>query len=464
MLVAQGIGKKIENDSNKEIYLISDFANADVKQIAIYDALILDNTDAAGCRRFLVSCRSSFIGKLYLMPIFVLSLSAKVEPEVEQLSDGIISSIQVETIINKIRQIQLKQDSLAPVDSATPEIRILTKLLRFLYTRGRALIPFVDSNAHIGYNYPVLSYHYQRNENQKDMINLLEMAVAREYLKVDFIDKVHLCSNCRSAFINYRETCPKCNSADLYTENLIHHFVCAYIGPEHDFAHGDHLICPKCNKILRHIGVDYDKPSMVYSCNSCSHTFQEPEMETFCFNCHHKAGIDSLIDHTIYSYELTAIGEDVAQSGISKEQKEEFELNGFISFTTFNIFLKYEIERSRSANKPSIIGAIILDIPANVVDNMGDRYKTMIIEVADFIKNATLSTDILTFINNNSFLIISPDNELNKINNLLSNIQTTIDKLIRSNVRVEHISIKNRVMPIDGSLSNMELINELISA
>ncbi len=462
MLVAS-IGKKIENDSNKEIYLISDFHNADVKQVAIYDALILDNTDSKGLKQFLVNIRSSFIGKLYLMPIFVLSLSPKIDQEVEQLCDGVISSVQVETIINTIRQIQSKQESLSPVDSATPEIRILTKILRFMHTRERPLKPFIDANAHIGYNYPLLNHHYKKNENQKDLLSLLNMAVAREYLKVTFVDKVHLCSNCRSAFINYRETCPKCASADLYTENLIHHFVCAYIGPEHDFSRGEHLICPKCNKILRHIGVDYDKPSLVYSCNSCSHTFQEPNMETNCFSCLHKSNIESLIDHTIYNYELTAIGEDVAQSGISKEEKEEFELNGFITFTTFNIFLKYEIERSRSASKPSIIGVITLSIPAQAVDSMGDRYKTLIIEIGDFIKNATLSTDILTFINNNSFLIISPDNELNKINNLLKNIQTTVDKLIKSNIRADNTSIKVRVMPIDGSLTNMELINELIS-
>jgi len=160
MLVAS-IGKKIENDSNKEIYLISDFHNADVKQVAIYDALILDNTDSKGLKQFLVNIRSSFIGKLYLMPIFVLSLSPKIDQEVEQLCDGVISSVQVETIINTIRQIQSKQESLSPVDSATPEIRILTKLLRFMHTRERPLKPFIDANAHIGYNYPLLNHHYK---------------------------------------------------------------------------------------------------------------------------------------------------------------------------------------------------------------------------------------------------------------------------------------------------------------
>ena len=36
------------------------------------------------------------------------------------------------------------------------------------------------------------------------------------------------------------------------------------------------LICPKCHKKLRHIGVDYDRPAVVYTCNDCENSFTSP--------------------------------------------------------------------------------------------------------------------------------------------------------------------------------------------
>ena len=32
---------------------------------------------------------------------------------------------------------------------------------------------------------------------------------------------------------------------------------------------GGDLVCPKCNRQLRHIGVDYEKPSKLFTCFNC---------------------------------------------------------------------------------------------------------------------------------------------------------------------------------------------------
>ncbi len=461
--MADNFGKKIPNDRNKDIILISEFRNTDIKQLALYDALILDYTDQEGCTSFLKQIRASFIGTLYLMPVFILSLSKEIDPLIESMCDGVISSVQVDSIISKIERIKTKQATLAAVDSATPDIRIMTKLLRQLYTREARLTPIIDPKAHTGYNYPMLSEHYH-NGNTPEMFKLLQSATEREYLRPKFQDKLHLCSNCYSAFINFRETCPKCESTDLVTENLIHHFVCAYVGPEHDFHSGDYMVCPKCNRLLRHIGVDYDKPSLIYSCRNCSNLFQEPVMEAFCFSCHKRNPVEALIDMPVYSYELTAIGEETAQNGFSRDIKEEIELPGFITFTTFNIFLKYEIERSKSSSKSSAVGSIILRISNRDRDRLGAGYRKLITEIADFIKNATLSTDILSFINNNTFLVISPDTDPAKLQTLLQNIQSSVSKLLSGSLPDVQFGFVPKVLSITATQNHTDMINQLLTA
>lgn len=461
--MADTIGRRIPNDKNLEITLISDFKNTDIKQLALFDAIVLDYTDTEGCSSFLRQIRASFIGTLYLMPVFIMSLQKEIDPLVESMSDGVISTVQVDAIVSKIERIKAKQNTLSAVDSATPDIRIMTKVLRQLYTRDGRLVPVIDAKAHTGYNYPMLSEHYH-NGNTPEMYKLLQNATEREYLRPKFIDKLHLCSNCYSAFINFRETCPKCESTDLVTENLIHHFVCAYVGPEHDFLSGDYMVCPKCNRLLRHIGVDYDKPSLIYNCRNCANLFQEPVMEAFCFSCHKRNPVEALIDMPVYSYELTAIGEETAQNGFSRDIKEEFELPGYITFTTFNIFLKYEIERSKTTNKVSAVGSLILRIANSDKEKMGAGYRKLITEVSDFIKNATLSTDILSFINNNTFLIISPDTDPAKLQTLLQNIQSSVNKLLSSSLPGVQIGFVPKVLSVNANQNHTDMINQLLTA
>ena len=453
---------KLPNNHNREIAYISQFQEIDVRQLALYDALILDYSSPDACLRLLKQCRSSFIGTLYLLPVFIYSIEKDIHPLVESLSDGVVSSLQVDGIIGRIEKIKSRLGNLAAVDSSSPDIRILTKVLRYLYTRETRLQPKVDPLSKVGYNYPILSEHY-KNGNMPEMFRLMEDASNHEYLRPKFVDRLHLCSNCYSAFINFRETCPKCDSADLVTENLIHHFVCAYVGPEHDFPSGDYMVCPKCNRMLRHIGVDYDKPSVVYNCRNCSHIFQEPVMEAFCFSCHKRNPVESLVDKYIYSYELTPIGEETALNGFGREIREDIELAGYITFTTFNIFLKYEIERARNANRSGSAGSLILQVSDKDRDRLGAGYRKIVIEVADFIKNATLSTDILSFVNNQTFLIISPDSDPARLQNLLENIRQSVTRLLLSSIPDVQITLAPKVLSITGDKNHTDMINQLLT-
>ncbi|NOR88570.1 MAG: hypothetical protein GQ527_13280, partial [Bacteroidales bacterium] len=170
-----------------------------------------------------------------------------------------------------------------------------------------------------------------------------------------------------------------------------------------------------------------------------------------------------LLERKIYNYELTALGEEAAIGGLGPVEKQETELDGYIGFSTFNIFLKYEIERIKNSGKTSSAGSLSLKTPVALSSSIGVKYNTVVGEVAEFIKNATLATDILTFINNNTFLIISPDNDKFRLESLLNNIRHSVQKLIDSNIDEANIIVKIKADNINSTKSHNDLLNSLLT-
>jgi len=455
-------GKRVQTQSDKEIYFISDYRDLDIKKVVISDGLIFDYADKEACFSFLKLIRSSFIESIYLVPVFILSLNDDVDELTRSLSDGVLRNLSEEAFEGNFNIIDQRIRQLQTSDTNDLVIRIQNKVLRYYYTRQTRMNSITSINAHTGYTYPLLSMHYQ-NANTEDMFKIIDELEAKEFIRPRYEDIVHLCSNCYSAFLNYREVCSKCSSSDLYMENIIHHFVCAKVGPESDFVSGNQMVCPKCNKLLHHIGVDYDKPSMVYTCNSCNHHSQVSVMTASCFNCNTVQSVEALIERKINNYELTVLGEEAAIGGLAPEERREAELPGYVGFSTFNIFLKYEIERIKATGKTSSIGILSLRTPAAVSSNLGVKYQNVIDEIADFIKNATLATDILSFINNNTFLVVSPDKDKLRLESTLKNIQHSVQKLLDSNIGDAHITVKIKSSNIDNSKGHNDLINDLLT-
>jgi hypothetical protein len=104
------------------------------------------------------------------------------------------------------------------------------------------------------------------------------------------------------------EACPKCDSSLLKEEPVLHHFRCANISPESSYAYDGELRCPKCHQFLRHIGVDYDRPSNVYTCQECNHTFLHTRMKVHCSSCNKTLRPSELLPYDVYTYEFTSEG------------------------------------------------------------------------------------------------------------------------------------------------------------
>ena len=123
-----------------------------------------------------------------------------------------------------------------------------------------------------------------------------------------FEERIHVCPHCHGSHLFYMEACPKCDSSLLKEEPVLHHFRCANISPESSYAYDGELRCPKCHQMLRHIGVDYDRPANVYTCQECDHTFLHTRMKVVCTSCKKVSRPSELLAQDIYSYEFTTEG------------------------------------------------------------------------------------------------------------------------------------------------------------
>lgn len=136
-------------------------------------------------------------------------------------------------------------------------------------------------------------------------------------LQREFFDRFHVCARCDSARLHVREECSKCRSSDLVEEPYLHHFKCAFQGPESEFRRGNDLICPKCRRELSHFGFDYDRPGTMVVCRACGHAASEPAVGFVCLDCGAHADSESCATRDVYSYQLTEQGTGFAEYGHS---------------------------------------------------------------------------------------------------------------------------------------------------
>ena len=154
-------------------------------------------------------------------------------------------------------------------------------------------------------------YHYPQADaalpgDIRDSISTLLSLSSRGVLERKIYDRVHRCPYCSASQINFRECCPQCHSIDFIPVELLHHFPCGYVGDSNEFRRHDseELICPKCEKPLRHIGMDYEKPISSFSCNTCQMHFSIPAVRCRCFVCGRDFTPGEAVVQTFYCYTL----------------------------------------------------------------------------------------------------------------------------------------------------------------
>jgi TackOD1 domain-containing protein/restriction endonuclease len=118
---------------------------------------------------------------------------------------------------------------------------------------------------------------------QVDILKTLQvLGIVRE----EPFDYIRKCSRCDHHGMLVKVACPACGSTNTDQGKVIEHLPCGNIDLESRFqtAEGG-LVCPKCKKKLKAIGVDYVKPGSYCSCLSCKTLSPEGKMQFICLNC-----------------------------------------------------------------------------------------------------------------------------------------------------------------------------------
>ena len=144
-----------------------------------------------------------------------------------------------------------------------------------------------------------------------------ELMCAQKFFRRTFFDRLHVCPRCGSARLNVREECAKCRSSNLTEESYLHHFTCAYQGPESEFRRGNDLVCPKCRRELTSFSIDYDRPGVMMVCGACAHAGSEPAIGFVCLDCCAHADGEGCGTRDMFSYQLTEEGIGLARHGRS---------------------------------------------------------------------------------------------------------------------------------------------------
>jgi diguanylate cyclase (GGDEF)-like protein len=163
-----------------------------------------------------------------------------------------------------------------------------------------------------GHFYPDVLKITGELENEEDYLDALS---ERGFFIKRLRNRVRLCDLCDSYQINYREVCPVCSSIDIVKGQMIHHFECGHVDSLESFKQGTAFVCPKCDQTLRHIGIDYEKPSDYFKCASCHAIVPEPSVELECLVCGLVCRPEETVEKNIYAYELSELAWEAVRSG-----------------------------------------------------------------------------------------------------------------------------------------------------
>ena len=189
---------------------------------------------------------------LSFKPMFLLT---SLGDTVDHLSDGIVHTLgeafeSATAIYQKLQELDLK-------GSTDPEDQTC-RLIGHLYARnGYILEPNASWKNEKFYTYPLVDAMLKA----PDSVSLLQYLSDRNLIEpARLVDRLHQCSQCEGTHLNYVDICPHCSSIDITQIPFLHCYTCGHVAPEEGFLIKGALMCPNCEKRLRHIGADYDRP------------------------------------------------------------------------------------------------------------------------------------------------------------------------------------------------------------
>jgi len=402
--------------------------------------------------KILMHIRTQLEPSIYLRPIICINASEEIPKEIRKSADGYINlgeynEQRLTEWLSRFQGINRWIDRLGQT-SGTADTNIAMRVLRLLASRDKEQTPLTTSRRVSGFVYPLLEPLFSKRDSS--ILETLNFLHDQRILSGRFIQKAHFCSHCDSAFLNFMEACPQCNSNELEIDELVHHFKCAYVGEVSEYRQGERMVCPKCDRELNHIGVDYDKPSIVYRCQQCNHHFQDPKIMSACYNCGRSTEPENQMHRDIQAYSVTAIGHNAAQFGLdtlfTRILKTELNLHNYDAFRDF-----YNIETSRiNRYKKSSSSLVILSIQGmdELYIRLGRRSSEVYSEMSAVFRTVLRTSDVITARNESLFIVIMTETDTNASQRAVERLQEGIISLLQNNLNITpQLSVDIRPIP-----------------
>ncbi|RLE83426.1 MAG: hypothetical protein DRJ41_04885 [Thermoprotei archaeon] len=185
----------------------------------------------------------------------------------------------------------------------------------------------------------------------------------RGILKPETQTTIVICPVCGSHMLTLHAKCPRCNSPKIKKGIMIEHLWCGNIDFMDKFKRGDELICAKCGRNLKAIGVDYRNLGVLLRCEDCGEVFPRPQITYKCSEGHSFSEDEGLL-YEVKSYRIDSskIGDVVDVASLVEDAVSEMgwrvESPAFIkgkSGVTHEFSLALFPSQSSDENRPELV-------------------------------------------------------------------------------------------------------------
>ena len=145
------------------------------------------------------------------------------------------------------------------------------------------------------------------NNRISDMLKIKKNIVEKNIKELEALNTINnvwifnepICNRCSSSNLTSIFSCPACGNKTFSKKTLIEHHECGNVELAKNYLDGK---CPKCNKELKILGVDYQRLENYYVCNNCGDKFPTLIHNLECTSCNNRFEVNhaNWIESRIY--------------------------------------------------------------------------------------------------------------------------------------------------------------------
>jgi GGDEF domain-containing protein len=274
-------------------------------------------------------------------------------------------------------------------------------------------------------------------------------------LDVDVVvDRLRLCDACGSAHLSYLDVCPACGSLDIAQTRLLHCFTCSHVGARETFVQQERLRCPKCEAVLRHIGVDYDRPIEQQQCRHCKHLFVDAEVRSACMACDARSAPEQLPARTVAVYRLGGAGLLLARQGNLSPVLSGLDIVSFVAPALFERLIDWQHALARRYPESyffSVIGVRVANLAA-LTDALGRSATAALVDTFAERLRALLRVSDITTRSDDHLWLLAPHTRASGAEVLMGRIRALTDATRQGSGLALEVSTTAASIPEDATL------------